>query len=563
MPPFPAAVAVDLTGDSSDDESAASVIAEEDPTIPRTRQYMDRFHVFDSMPASRDPKMKPLLSLIRRLVIQATIEFDLDDWNDVTRFLAQHKDIADLESILDHFHFNREWWYQRVRIYPPPAAKGSDNIKLIRDFVQKNPTLKEAWSQQLEDYFDNLEQMYKDGKLAECCDVEMYQYDRKDKHGLSIWLRKRGSNRSENIHQKMRVAFGPHGVGAEVGHYLLLLVTYNYNINTGIRRRGFINFGTYRYDTIDRIQIRMMQLFGNDPFPSHTNQALFQPVQGFIAVGVGPLNYDEKYVTTGPPSTNCTGDILFLAKKMKLVGPPLHIAHPKEKKMFNDHMGEFPKPTSKTWDDLCAKYLEAADYKEVFPKLPSMLRNHYNKWKLTYLGIGIGQGHHTGRLLRFAQEIVWCGRGIRRYCYNQPSSKFPKGENNDNRQQELTEADDPDTEIAVLPDDAPENPLPVAPFAAPAQTHYIISGDNRKKDTRKCCAVTFGCTRLAKDCSRQDWKKCYSVTTKLIVVPDSEEERNIMKAAYKKKANAESEARRKTKLKAAREAARELALASL
>ena len=70
----------------------------------------------------------------------------------------------------------------------------------------------------------------------------------------------------------MRVAFGPHGVGAEVGHYLLLLVCYRYNINTGIRRKGMYNFGTIMHNLIDRIQLRMMQIFGVDVFPTHTNQ---------------------------------------------------------------------------------------------------------------------------------------------------------------------------------------------------------------------------------------------------------------------------------------------------
>jgi hypothetical protein len=52
-------------------------------------------------------------------------------------------------------------------------------------------------------------------------------------------------------------------------------VTYRYNVNTGVRRKGFHNVGMPYHDIIDRIQIRMLQLFGYDVFPQHVNQALF------------------------------------------------------------------------------------------------------------------------------------------------------------------------------------------------------------------------------------------------------------------------------------------------
>ena len=79
---------------------------------------------------------------LQRLVIQATIEFDADDWDDITAFLADKHGITSLEDILDHFHFNREYWYMHVRIYPPPAAKGGENIAAVRELVLASPPLK-------------------------------------------------------------------------------------------------------------------------------------------------------------------------------------------------------------------------------------------------------------------------------------------------------------------------------------------------------------------------------------------------------------------------------------
>ena len=53
-----------------------------------------------------------------------------------------------------------------------------------------------------------------------------------------------------------------------------------------------------------------------------------------------------------------------------------------EKRIFNEFMKENPSmPNSKSWKTLAAKYKEKADYKMVFPKLPSMQQNYFKNWK--------------------------------------------------------------------------------------------------------------------------------------------------------------------------------------
>ena len=59
------------------------------------------------------------------------------------------------------------------------------------------------------------------------------------------------------------------------------------------------------------------------------------------------------------------------------------MAHPREMHLFNEFMREHPRPTAKTWDELAALFKFKSDYETIFPKLPSMLRNYYNKWKVT------------------------------------------------------------------------------------------------------------------------------------------------------------------------------------
>jgi len=129
LPEAPTAASVPIPEDQVPVETAAEECPLEDPVIPEqeedtshlpsTREYGDRFHIFDAMPSSRDPSMKCKFALIRRLVIQCTLEFDHDDWDSMIAYLAQKKGIFSLEDVLDHFNFNREWWYRRVRLYPP------------------------------------------------------------------------------------------------------------------------------------------------------------------------------------------------------------------------------------------------------------------------------------------------------------------------------------------------------------------------------------------------------------------------------------------------------------
>ena len=59
------------------------------------------------------------------------------------------------------------------------------------------------------------------------------------------------------------------------------------------------------HDKIDRIQIRMQQLFNCDIFPKHVNQSLFEPIKDFVAVGIGELNYDEALNHLDSDSPHC------------------------------------------------------------------------------------------------------------------------------------------------------------------------------------------------------------------------------------------------------------------
>eukprot|EP00978_Attheya_sp_CCMP212_P021059 scaffold61089_cov59-Attheya_sp.AAC.6 len=52
----------------------------DDIDMPWMCKKMDQFHAFDAMPSSSDKKTKNVLKMIQRLVIQSTIEFDVEEF---------------------------------------------------------------------------------------------------------------------------------------------------------------------------------------------------------------------------------------------------------------------------------------------------------------------------------------------------------------------------------------------------------------------------------------------------------------------------------------------------
>ena len=440
----------------------------------------------------------------------------------MTEFLGRSRKLSTMDQFLDHFFFNREYWYRRVRSYRKSAAVGRINIVLIKDFIRDTPTMSAVATPKLWEYLDTLEEQFENGELGESYDVCLFDWDGKDSNGLDLWLRKRGSNRSELLHQKMYVAVGPWGVGPELGHFLLLLLNYRFNVNTGIRRNGWHNFGMPWLYLIDRIQLRYLQIFGFDPFPQHVNQSLFVPIKGFVAVGIGSLNYSEDFVHTGEPYSNLNGGMLFLAQRMGLRGPPMDVDHPKERSIFNNFMRACPgKPTSGRLRTLAKLFKQKADYRTVFPKLPSMLNRHYNIWK---------QKQDVVMAVSSMKEPYYCL--LKQLASPQSelstAAKFQKKASNRTKKTKMSKPQQTRTEATSANQNKEMDPskLAVPPVNAPTQTQYLSSlpVDQRGPTSRMCIAAAFGCTSLASDCARQDIKKCKQVKAGVIVLPADTDE---------------------------------------
>ena len=116
---------------------------------------------------------------------------------------------------------------------------------------------KEFYDNDLKEFFEKFERKANLGYFDELHDVSTFALNGYDKHGLKLWLRLKGSVSNENYHQKMKVAIGPWGIGAEQAHMIIVILTYRYNINAGTRRCGEHDFGHLWLDIVDRIQNRV------------------------------------------------------------------------------------------------------------------------------------------------------------------------------------------------------------------------------------------------------------------------------------------------------------------
>ena len=222
-------------------------------------------------------------------------------------------------------------------------------------------------------------------------------------------------------------------------------------------------------------------------------------------MGIGPLHYDENYVTKGKADARLSGDLHFMATRMGVVCPPLHIAHPKEKKMFNGFMEENPRPTGRDWRAWSKRFLDATDCKHVFPKLPSMLKSYYNRWKDSQMIVMLKEATNTeyqSLLTDLAQPARGSSAGVQR----QQAVAM-----------ELVQDTETDQDFINLPDD----PLPVAPFVAPGQDVFVNASNGTRRDQR--CCMFPKCTKMASECN--GWKPgdCTEVSSGRVEQPTTEE----------------------------------------
>ena len=482
----------------------------------RSREKSDIFHIFQNLPLPRVCSIRPILS---RLLVHATFVFDADDFESVSKFLASQKGLSNQSDILKHFYFNREWWRTRVRMYTPPPEEHAERIEKVREIMLKEEDLRKFYTNDMGEYFDSFINKCKSGAFQEVPDIQIFQWDGQDANGLDLWLRKRGSTRAENIHQKMRQILGPWGYGARCAHYLLVLLCFKYNVNAGVCRCNAHVFGHCWLHYIDRIQIRCQEIFGVDIYPRHKNISLIKPVDDFVAVGIGPLWFSDDYVEKGQPDPHLTEDAKFLAQKMHVRCAPQPPAYPSEFKIINDYLKDHPKPKDVDWRELAKIFKSRSDCKAIFPKLPTMLKQYFKQWKETNWVKAV-QSTIAPRYGRLLNELATVQKSkddrLTKTMQGNSSYAIESGETG----LDVQEMTDP----LLLQVAASMNPLPVPPAAAPMQSTFIQIQDDGNQSTRgrRCFWFPY-CEKLASECGGSSRQGCVSWKKKLFPVPSLEE----------------------------------------
>ena len=97
--------------------------------------------------------------------------------------------------------------------------------------------------------------------FEELVHVCLFQSVGVESNALCLWIRLRGSNQSENLHHKMKSDMGYCNIGANIDHYIFVLLSYQHAVSTGIKICGDTNFVHPDFHIIERIKIRIQQIY--------------------------------------------------------------------------------------------------------------------------------------------------------------------------------------------------------------------------------------------------------------------------------------------------------------
>jgi hypothetical protein len=142
-------------------------------------------------------------------------------------YLAETKEMYSLEDLRKDFYFRRECWRRRVRMYTPPP-RGSDQASIL-EFVEKTDFIHDELDklhtlEEVPNYLERFAETCKEGRFEELADVNLFQWDGKDKEWAGFvatfaWFNKNGTCPPKD---KMRAAFGPWSTGIDSDSRALL-----------------------------------------------------------------------------------------------------------------------------------------------------------------------------------------------------------------------------------------------------------------------------------------------------------------------------------------------------
>jgi len=380
-----------------------------------------------------------------------------------------------------------KYYYYFIALFTHTA---SDNLLKLLHYLKNNEVFKEYVTSEVDKFVTGWARRCREGRYEDLSDVVMYEHDGFDSDGLDLWQRQRGS-KAENFHQKMHVAAGPFGIGVEMSHYLHVILAYKYLVSAGINRCGQPDFGHDDLHLEDRIQTRILEIWGVLLFSNRINVSQFKPLE-FVSWGLGPLTFDPRYVEKGPPARHLKGDLRFMAERMEVIYPPIPPSTPKELGIIKEFCQNHPGQKMVDIQNLCVKFKQLTDGVSVFPKIPSMIKPSIKKWK----------ANEAIKLLQMQVKDSY-SEIFDRFMSQKaslPSPKAPPNSQSRKRAHENSAITQTDAALSVL------EPPHVPPMSAPSQSHPVATSFANKNDEQ--CAWWPVCQLGARTCGGSEKSHC-------------------------------------------------------
>jgi hypothetical protein len=297
------------------------------------------------------------------------------------------KDLTE-KQIEDMKKYNFDFFSWRVpRVAPPPHIMGPaveavfNQFGHIKDAKTGDPLFNAAAREKATSILAHIAE----GCVSDVPGVQLYFEMGKDRDGLTLYRCGRGTNGTENVHQKIMMIFGSFHASPPFADALLAEHRHLSNCRAAIRNRtGVRDFGHYDLYIIEDIQAISEDLYGSPDYASHCSVASFANTGEQF--GVGPVHifdalFKELPATEGiklPPAA------AFLAERMGMSIPPLPVKTEAEIQLFTRLLRDASvlSGSSLKAATMAEEWNKNVDGKTIFPKTPSLLQNYFSSiWK--------------------------------------------------------------------------------------------------------------------------------------------------------------------------------------
>jgi hypothetical protein len=281
--------------------------------------------------------------------------------------------------------FNHEYFIARVpRFIPPPSVlvpavrQVFNTYGSVLDAKTGQPLFNEdAWAKS-----QAVLQHCAEGCISDIPGVQLYFEIKKDSDGLMLFRCGRGTNSTENIHQKIVAIFGSFHTGLEYADAVLAEHRHLANCRAAIKNRlGVRFFGHYDLWIVEHIQVLSAAIYGAPWYPEHCSVAQFRDTGEVF--GIGPVHAFDHFFDHVPEieKIKLSPAAHFFAERLGLRLPPLPVSTEEEAKLFSSYLKDATYYSGGTFKETlaCVDWnAKRVDGVAIFPKTPSLLRHYFD-----------------------------------------------------------------------------------------------------------------------------------------------------------------------------------------